>query len=361
MLVPVQIALDYRPAVHSHAGIARAVRQLAIALAERDDIDLHLFAHSVTRASSASRSPARATLHRLPIPGRALPLLSRLGLSAELLAGNPEVFHWTDYVHPPIGKARIVLTVHDLAFIHDESWHGADAKILLARTARAVAAAHTILVPSRATQTDVQKTWPTARTTVIPFGSDHVPTTKGPQPFGGMPYVLCLGTIEPRKNHSALLAAFRQLSTPRPLLVVVGRRGWEDAAIVEQLRAAQQEGGVQWLPQAGDEEVFSLLAHAQLLVYPSLWEGFGFPPLEAMAFGVPVIANDCAPMRELTDGAAVLCDARSPAALSAAIDRLLHDREARLRGSAAGRVRAACFRWRDCAAAHARIYREVLK
>ena len=92
------IAIDYRPALLSRAGIGRATRELARSLAALEGVQLHLFGHSLARARVASPPPQRARLHRAPIPGRALPLLRRLGVGADALAGRAPVFHWTDYV-----------------------------------------------------------------------------------------------------------------------------------------------------------------------------------------------------------------------------------------------------------------------
>ncbi|MEO6594291.1 MAG: glycosyltransferase family 1 protein [Planctomycetota bacterium] len=355
------IALDYRPALLSPAGIGRATRELAKALAAREDLELHLFGHSLARARQAVSVPERARLHRLPIPGRSLPALAQLGLGADRLAGGARVFHWTDYVQPPVVRASAVLTVHDLAFVRDAAWHGADSESLRERTKAAIARAAAVIVPSRTTASDLRAFAPEARSVhVVPFGADHTPTAIATaHPLGGRPYALCLGTIEPRKNHRTLLAAWRLLRAPRPLLVVVGQRGWECDEIVRDLEAGVQAGLVEWHSDAADAEVWSLLQQAQLLVYPSLWEGFGFPPLEAMQLGVPVVAHDTAPMQELGDGALELVDATDAAALADAIERVQHDETLRAQRCQAGRTRAAAFRWRDCAAAHAVVYREV--
>jgi glycosyltransferase involved in cell wall biosynthesis len=360
--MPTPIALDYRPALLSPAGIGRATRELANALAARDDVTVHLFAHSLARARVALPVPPRAHLHRLPIPGRSLPFLARFGLGADRLAGGPQVFHWTDYVMPPVTRARVVLTVHDLAFVRDARWHGDDASVLRERTRAAIAAATALVVPSQATAADLRTFAPDAKPThVIPFGADHAPahTANAPAPFGDRPYVLCVGTIEPRKNHLALLAAFRLLPAPRPQLLVVGRIGWQCDAIVAALRAAAAEGWLVWRQDVDDAALWPLLQHAAALAYPSAWEGFGFPPLEAMQLGVPVVANDIAPLRELGDGAFLFADANDPSALAAAIDRAVHDADARAAAIAAGHRRAERYRWADCAAAHAAVYREV--
>jgi alpha-1,3-rhamnosyl/mannosyltransferase len=262
-----------------------------------------------------------------------------------------------------VTRARAVLTVHDLAFVRDASWHGPDAAELRERTRRAIQRAAALIVPSQATADDVRTFAPDAPPLhVIPFGADHVPTgAAGTHPFAGRRYALCTGTIEPRKDHLTLLAAWQQLPAPRPLLVVVGRIGWQCEAIVAALRAAEREGLVHWQHDASDAQTFHLLQHAELLVYPSRWEGFGFPPLEAMQLGVPVVAADIAPMRELGGGALELVAVHDAAALARGISRVLGDRALANARRTAGRARAAQFRWRDCAAAHAAVYHEVAR
>jgi len=355
--VTLSIALDYRPALLSRAGIGRVTRELARALAGRDDLDLHLFGHSLAAARVDSATPARARLHRLPIPGRSLDLLARLGLGAERLAGGAQVFHWTDYVQPPVGNATPVLTVHDLAFVREASWHGADAPVLEQRTRDAIARSQAVITPSETTANDVRRFAPHATVHVVAFGADHVPDHSGTEhPFDETPYALCLGTIEPRKNHHALLAAWQRLPEPRPRLVVVGGIGWECDDIVTALETAQRGGGVTWLRDCDDDRMWRLLHHADVLVYPSLWEGFGLPPLEAMQCGVPVVANDTPALAELTAGSAVLVDATKPDDLAQGITTAIDDAE-RLR--AAGRRRAATFTWANCAEQHAAIYRGV--
>jgi len=359
--VPLPIALDYRPALLSRAGIGRATRELAAALARLPELDLHLFGHCFAGARIAINVPVGARLHRWPIPGRWLPRLQRLGWPAERLAGGARVFHWTDYVHPPVGAAPALLTLHDLAFLRDPSWHGPAAAGLAERTAAALRQAAAVVVPSQTTREDLRRLTDYAGPVqVVPFGADHVPTAvAAPHPLGGRAFVLCLGTLEPRKNHQNLLAAWQRLPAPRPLLCLVGGVGWQCTEIVAAVRAAQQRGEVRWWPALRDAAMLPLLAHASLLVYPSLWEGFGFPPLEAMRLGVPVLAHDSAALRELGDGAVALVDASDPAALADGVAGLLGDAARRQRLQAAGRARAAQFRWQACAEAHAAIYREL--
>jgi glycosyltransferase involved in cell wall biosynthesis len=358
--MPLPIALDYRPALLSRAGIGRATRELARALADINQVSVHLFGHSLARARVKIEIPPQAHLHRLPIAGRSLPLLRQLGVGADQLAGGPRVFHWTDYVQPWVKNARKVLTVHDLAFVRNPTWHGKQAKELEERTHAAISQAHALVVPSTTTARDVKNFAPDAPPMqVIPFGSDHVPTKQTAHPLRGREYALCLGTIEPRKNHKNLLAAWRTLKEPRPLLVVVGAIGWDCDEIVAEIEAAQRDGSALWLEDCKDEDLWPLIQHACLLAYPSLWEGFGFPPLEAMALGTPVVAHRTDALRELGDDALTLTDASQPEALAAAIERVYSDDNHRIERIAAGRKRAKSYLWHECANAHVELYREV--
>ena len=259
-------------------------------------------------------------------------------------------------------RARVVLTVHDLAFAREPAWFGRDqAAILLERTRAAARRASAVVVPTEATAHDVGRWLEARRIEVIPFGADHeqVPHAVVPLPQGERPYVLCTGTIEPRKNHARLLQAWRMLPEPRPLLVVVGRRGWECAATVAELQAASREGWLTWHEHADDAHVAALLQGAVACVYPSLWEGFGFPPLEAMRAGVPVVCGDCAPLQENCADAALACDASDPAAIAAAVQRVLADGALRERLVQGGREVVQRFQWAECARRHAVLYREV--
>ena len=358
LMPPLRVGLDYRCALLTHAGIARSVRELVRALAARDDVEVHLYGHSVARARCADPIPERAHLHRWPLPSRALPHLHRLGLGPEHFCGRVRIFHWTDYIYPPLVSAQGVVTVHDLAFAVDPVYHGERmSRELLARCRDATTRAALVVVPTQATARAAREhlALPAAKVRVVPFGADHVPE----RDLGQGDEVLMLGTIEPRKNHARVLAAWQLLPRPRPRLRVVGRVGWECDTVVQALIAAEQRGDLVWQREASDAEVRAALARAQLLLYPSLLEGFGFPPLEAMRSGIPVLAGDTPALREVLDDGALFCDPREPAAIADGIARALADHALRTRLRRSGRARAASLRWADAAAGYAAGYREL--
>jgi len=358
-----RVALDYRPALLTPSGIGRATRELAHALSVLPDLQLHLYAHSLARAVNR-RAPPDAHLHRWPVPGRSLGLLRALGLGADRLAGSPAVFHWTDYVQPPLSRARPVLTIHDVAFAEDPALHGVrQSAVLAARTRAALALAVRIVVPTQATAQALHRHFSidAARVRVVPFGADHVPEAAllraEPRPLAD-DYVLAVGTLEPRKNHLRLLRAWRELPPPRPRLVVIGRPGWLCEDTITALRATAREG-VRWIPHLDDQTLWRYVAHARLLAYPSVLEGFGFPPLEALALGVPVLAGDTPALREVLGDAALFRLPTSIDALRDGLEILLGDDETRRRLVERGRARAAQFTWQASARAHAAVYAEA--
>ena len=193
----------------------------------------------------------------------------------------------------------------------------------------------------------------------VSLGIDHMPRDPGPDPLAGRPYLVALGTIEPRKNHTRMLEAWRRLPSPRPLLVVIGRPGWECTAAVEALGAEEQRGGLLWLRDADDQRAFQYLAHARAALYPSLLEGFGLPPLEAMSLGVPVLAGDTPALREVLEDSALFCDPTDVTSIAGCLQQLLEDQACRSELIRAGRQRASCFTWKRAAAGYVAAYREA--
>jgi alpha-1,3-rhamnosyl/mannosyltransferase len=164
------------------------------------------------------------------------------------------------------------------------------------------------------------------------------------------PYALYVGTVEPRKNLDRLLDAWQTLpATIREQydLVMAGPEGWQSVQTMARLRLAT--AGIRYMGYVPEPDLPGITAGATVFVYPSLYEGFGFPVAQAMAAGVPVITSHVSSLPEVTGGAAVLIDPQSPAELRDALDRLLTSPAARMHMAAAGRIRAQHFRWDECA------------
>jgi alpha-1,3-rhamnosyl/mannosyltransferase len=153
-----------------------------------------------------------------------------------------------------------------------------------------------------------------------------------------------VGTVEPRKNYPRLLAAYRNLRAAKsaPPLVIAGRPGWAYGDTLDRIRA---EPGVRYLGHVDEPTLSALYESAAALAFPSLYEGFGLPLLEAMAHGVPAVAGNVGALPELAADAAVLVDPEDAGAIQSALEKVLTDKALRGRLISAGRARAASFTW----------------
>jgi glycosyltransferase involved in cell wall biosynthesis len=292
-----------------------------------------------------------------------MPWLARAGMGADRLAGSPPLFHWTDYVHPPVTNAVTVLSLYDLSFAEDPSFHGPEqARILSERTHRAARSSRLVIVPTAATRRAATRHLGLQADALreVPLGVDHLPEPRGPDPLAGRPFLVTLGTVEPRKNHLRILGAWRRLPEPRPKLVVIGRPGWRCAEAVAALQEEQRRGELLWLRSADDQQMLRYVAHAQVVLYPSLLEGFGFPPLEAMSLGVPVLAGETPALREVLGDGAAFCDPTDVEGMADCLGDLLSNRARRAELTRAGRRRARGFTWARTAEGYVSAYREAL-
>jgi glycosyltransferase involved in cell wall biosynthesis len=179
---------------------------------------------------------------------------------------------------------------------------------------------------------------------------------------GGDRYVLALGTVEPRKNHVLLVQAFDDLASQDPdvRLVIAGKDGWGADTLDAALASARHRDRVTRLGFVDDIARADLVAGAAMLAYPSVYEGFGLPPLEAMAAGVPVVATAVGAIPEVVGDAAYLVSPEQ-AALARALHETLDDADLRSTLTARGRVRARRFTWERTASEMTQLYRELAR
>ncbi|GIU97120.1 MAG: glycosyl transferase family 1 [Actinomycetota bacterium] len=312
------------------------------------------------------------------IPARVFgPLTTRTGLPRlEWLVGGFDLVLATNFLPPPTG-AGAVLVVHDLAFEvlpetaphHDDRWRRA--------FARHLDRAAGVIVPSNATAEDLVRIHGVepSRIDVVPHGTDadafrpapEVEVQRVRRRLGlGERYVLFLGGLEPRKNLEALVHAFAMLEDGDVWLAIAGGRvpwapGYERR--VERAIAALPEGVRRRIVRTGylsEQDRRALLSGAQALAYPSRYEGFGLPILEAFAANVPVLTSEVSALPEVAGEAAVLVDPEDPGAIAAGLAELLADEDLRNVLRAAGTARVASFTWERCARATvAALYRAV--
>ena len=241
-----------------------------------------------------------------------------------------------------------VLTVHDLSiFLYPEFyspysrfWH----KWLLS-IKRLIERADHIIVPSSTTKNDLEKLFPVSKnkTTVILWGADHIEQTQNSPPKADSPrakklkthnfgnkYILFLATVEERKNVRGLIAAYEHAREKKMIsddidLILAGPKGYGLSAIKKMAEKSKFFPQIKILGPVSDEQKIALYSNAAAFAYPSFYEGFGFPPLEAMVFGVPVIAASSASLGEILGNAALLVQPYQTAELAAAISNILND------------------------------------
>ena len=323
-----RVALDGTPLLGRRTGIGRYTENLLQALSSRSDVAVSATAFTVRGAGSlAAAVPASVATRSLPVPAR---LLRSLWSSVEfpsvgLLAGRSDVFHATNFVLPPTGRAGGVVTIHDLAFLTMPDTVDAVSRQLVDLVPRSLSRAAAVCTPSAAVAGQIREAYGPACPEIIvtPLGVDPQWLVAA-APSGaerkrlGLPgeYFLFVGTREPRKDLATLLAAYRVFrsqwrSADRepPSLLLVGPAGWG--------AAEQPDAGVTIRDYAPTEELQTIVAGALALVMPSRDEGFGLPALEGLAAGVPVIVSDVPALVEVTGGQAAVFPIGDAEALAA--------------------------------------------
>lgn len=254
------------------------------------------------------------------------------------------------------GAPPAAVVVHDLAFkVRPREVPWQQRRYLGALFPRSLPAAAALIAPTDATRQDLLRQYrlDPSRIHVVAEAPAGLGTVEAPLPAGLLAgrYLLAVGTIEPRKNYRRLAAAYQRLrddlGIKTPELVVVGRPGWAFGDTPEVLRRTP---GVRLLGHLPDGALLSLYRHALALVFPSLYEGFGLPLVEAMREGTPALVGSRGALPEVAAGAALEVDAEDVEAIRVGLKRLVEDDGLRARLSAAGKERSAAFSWGRSAA-----------
>lgn len=245
----------------------------------------------------------------------------------------------------------IVLTMHDLSFERYPECFTLKGRLKprVVRTRQFAQAAQHIISVSKNTKQDLQELYCVAADAVSVVHPGVVsPTNEVSSTARPHQYIFSLATIEPRKNFPALLAAFKEVRrhNPEVELVIAGGRGWKSAKTIDRM---QQQDGVEYIGYISEEEKWGLLSGAHAFVYPSLYEGFGFPPLEAQSVGTPVIVGRHSSLPEVLGNSALYADVLDVDSLARAMNHLLSDATLREQYVAAGKENAQRFSWEDAA------------
>jgi glycosyltransferase involved in cell wall biosynthesis len=368
-----RICIDGLPLTESLAGIGHYTLEIARNLAENshdDDVDVVSpwpFLQSIT-----SSQP------RLHLTQKKTNLITKrwwsIGLPHYLRQSRLEVFHGTNFEIPLQGVCPTVVTIHDLSLLlHPETHERRRVWRARARLPITARRATMVITDTDSVRTEVQEHLRLSGDKIVTV---HCAARELFQPMQAMTadeirtrlkvdknFILYAGTIEPRKNLSLLVQAFEEISRVNDgglQLVLAGKKGWLIDELYTYLKRSPSRQNVLFTGYLKDEELCALYSTCKLFVYPSLYEGFGLPPLEAMACGAPVIASRIPSISEVVGSAARLVLPQSASELAQAMTELLRDDHLRKKLGAAGQKRASEYSWSLTAARIREVYKEAI-
>jgi glycosyltransferase involved in cell wall biosynthesis len=367
------VCVDCQPAWSQRAGIGRAVRGLAEHLpAARDGDELVLFSFGDERGLA---DPRARGLHERVVPFPPGRLVRRLWRSADVppydwFAGPADVYHFTNYACPPLSRGRSVVTVYDTSFLRfPETVEPRNLAFVRSQVRRTARRADVVLATSDFAAAAISSGLGVEpdRIRAIPPGLDAMfatPAADGIEAlrfrFGlARPYLLSVGTVEPRKNLAFLADVFDAATWFDGDLVLAGALGWKYEPILDRLQAARRSSAIRLLQGVGDDALPALYAGAEAFLFPSIDEGFGFPPLEAMACGTPVVASAGGALPEVLGEAARIVQGFDVDAWSDATRSVVEDAAERARRVALGHTRTALYSWETAARRTWAVYRAL--
>jgi len=367
------IGIDSRLPYYQRGGISKYIRLLISSIAEIDHTNDYVIFHQ--RKDSDSYLPVNGSNFRpanlwTPCHHR----LERWSLSAELLPHKLDLLHSPDFIPPAFGAKNKVITIHDLNFVHYPDFLTEDSRrYYLDQIAWAVAHADRISADSFHTEDDLISILnvPADKITTIHLAADPIFSDKQAKDAiastleqFNLPkdFILFVGTLSPRKNISNLLLAYSQLVMAESIdlpLVLAGARGWLYQELFDLVKTLDIEQNVRHIDNATDIQLSHLYSAASMLTLPSHYEGFGFPVLEAMHCGCPVICSDRASLPEVAGDAAILLDPDDIDAWSQSIESLLSDTKKQNQMIENGYQQANNFSWNKTARETVQIYNSL--
>jgi glycosyltransferase involved in cell wall biosynthesis len=366
-----RVALMGRSLRGSYSGVVRYTDQLVRRLGPVLGQDLAVF---LTRAADGLDGlPFRRVRAPFGTPNEYLRALwEQTVVPVEVARLRAQVYHSPNYILPLAVRCPTVVTIHDLFYLEPQLHRLRSHLYLTALANHAIAHADRVICVSGYTRDQLLERFPKAAPRVRVIGEGVDPSFREAtgaevaraRAWLGVeaPYVLYVGTIEPRKNLPRLLRAFEAAVVRGGLphhLVLAGARGWRNGPLLDVHRASSIPERIHFPGYVAEDLLPALYAGADVFAYPSLGEGYGLPPLEAMACGAAVLTSDGSALAETAGGAALLVDPGDEEAIARGLERLLGDPEERRRRVELGLRQAALHTWDRTAEATLAVYREV--
>ena len=349
---------------HTVTGVERYTVELVRALAQHDDLEV----------SVLCQKPEHADVFPSHVERRIVPPLAGSGLVGYWLRppgclGQYDIVHCptvrTPFLKSPVGP-KLVMTVHDLVPIVTPDHHSLHYRVYYRHVLPRIAQqCDSLIADSESTKDDLQrefKAWRLPDTTVIHAGPRWTDRNQCPDQ-SREDFFLTVGTLEPRKNLRRVIEAFLALKKQEPnspdRLLLVGKMGWGVSDLQELI--ASNRDVIEPLGYVSEENLQDLYRRARALVYPSLYEGFGLPVLEAMSLGCPVITSDRSSLPEVAGDAALYVDPENVAEITGAMRQISADSDLRSELARLGHARAKLFSWERCAAETAAVYHRLVE
>ena len=353
-----RIGIEVTAAARQGGGIGRYARELIRALSKLDSVNRYqlFFASPFPLPHPLPPLPGNFSVRHLPFHDIWLARLwhrAQLPIPVELITGPVDVYHAPDFTLPPT-RVPSLLTVHDLSFARDpDSAAPGLRRYLDLVVPRSVKRATHIIAVSQTTKNDLVELYstPADKITVLYEGVDSIfkptpdPAIRAKYGLGDKPFIFSVSTIQPRKNFQRLIQALAQLPADFNL-VIAGSKGWLYDDILDEADKPAVRGRVLFPGFVADADLPALYTEAAVLAYPSLYEGFGLPLLEAMACGTPTLTSTASCLPEVAGGASVLVDPYNVEAIAAGLKEAISTPEPWV---TKGLRRAAEFRWDDSA------------
>lgn len=408
-----KVIVDSTPILPKPSGVGLYVKNLISALHDlslSEDLDLAAAYQPTLREWASGSSAPRPSMPggrlnaRINIPvrlssllwgvlGRSPALKEQVATSLDQRFDRPDIIHGTNYAVPPSRKARTILNIYDLTFLHYPQYADAVAKTYGERVRHCLQWTDLVMTVSESSKRDIveylqvepERVWVTplasqyqaypaqvnpdqqaasfnsASTSPLLSHPSSSPNTSLAYDFK-RPFLLFVSTIEPRKNITNLIKGFNILKGSYGIdhdLVLIGKKGWSYGPIFDEIERSPWRSQIYHLDYLPDEQVQEFYRHAQVFVYPSHYEGFGLPVLEAMTFGIPVVTANAASLPEVGGDAAIYVDPKEPEELAQQVFRILDDTTLQQELAIKGQQQAQRFSWEATARETLRAYRSL--